>query len=412
MLMRYRFAHRLYVILPAMNFIFTLKFQIVTLLFILSIGSVNSQVIGQPLSPAAQISILTIEPGNELYNAFGHSAIRVSDPATSMDRVYNYGTFDFTQPNFYVNFCRGKLLYMLDVETYRSFDRGNRAEGRSHREQILELTPEQRDRFFDLLKTNALPENRDYKYDFFFDNCATRIRDLMRNAYAEPVQFDDSTVPKDATLRQLLRPYLKQQPWTQFGIDLVLGMPSDQMASSEYAMFLPDYLHNAVAKATVSQGRGVVRAEFCSPIFDNKRQEYSWLSYLTHPFAVSCLVALVGILCLFNQRANRIFDLVFWTVLGLAGVIIALLWFATDHQATKTNLNMFWALPTHLIFGWRTFGKSPLAERYFALTTLLAGLMLAIWAFLPQELPYQALPIVILILIKGIVRWWRYEKTP
>jgi Domain of unknown function (DUF4105) len=373
-------------------------FVVITLL--LSIPSVWAQ----GLSPAAQISLMTVEPGTELYSIFGHSAVRVNDPSTNLDRIYNYGTFDFTQPNFYVNFCRGKLLYMLDRETYRSFSSDSRAEGRSYREQVLELTPEQRDRLYQLLQTNALPENREYKYDFFFDNCATRIRDLFRDTYVMPIQWDSTRIPQNATMRHLLRPYLARTPWQQFGIDLVLGMPADRKATVHDAMFLPDHLYSALSKARDHEGKGLVRAEFCSPIFGEPKSPLGWMDRLTSPFAVFCGVALIGLVCMRSQRATRIFDRIFWTLLGLVGVVIAFLWFATDHQATKINLNLFWALPTHLIFAWRTGNKSALNENYFALTTILAGLLTLLWVFLPQELPYEAFPIVVLILIKGLAR--------
>jgi len=119
------------------------------------------------LSDSARISLMTVSPGSELYSVFGHSAVRVYDPITRINRVYNYGTFDFDQPNFYLNFCRGKLLYSLDVESYRNFEYGNLHDLRWMEEQVLNLNGEQRQRIFSLLQTNALPENKDYKYDFF-----------------------------------------------------------------------------------------------------------------------------------------------------------------------------------------------------------------------------------------------------
>jgi hypothetical protein len=375
------------------------------LLFLgLKIGSPLSAQIVRTLSPAAQISLMTVAPGEELYSTFGHSALRVQDPANGLDRIYNYGTFDFTQPNFYVNFCRGKLLYFLDLETYRSFERGNRADRRSQREQVLQLSEAQRAQLFQLLETNALPENREYKYDFFYDNCATRIRDVIRDAYTAQITWDSTRVPAGATMRQLLRPYVLDKPWVSFGFDLVLGIPTDRKATVEAAMFLPDYLHNALAGARLADGQSAVQAEFCSPIFEEKKSEKSWLEALTAPFAVMCGVAVLGLLSMWWPRAERIFDALFWFVLGVAGLIIAFLWLGTDHGATQSNLNLLWAWPTHLLFFWRPRRNNALTENYFATTSIVAGLLLAAWVFLPQELPYAALPIVILILVKGLVR--------
>lgn len=353
------------------------------------------------LSPTAIVSLMTVSPGAELYSTFGHSAIRIFDPSQNVDRIYNYGTFDFDQPNFYINFCRGKLLYVLDVERYKGFERGNAIDDRSMKEQVLELTPLQKERLFNLLEENALAQNRSYKYDFFYDNCATRIRDIVRNALYGQVQFDSTTVASKLTMRQLLRPYLVNHPWTGFGIDLVLGMPTDRVSGAENYMFLPDHLHDAFGSATLSEGVNLVGQEFNIPkvYIAGKATEQSPIT----PFISMCLVAVLGILCMFNAKSNRIFDFIFWFVLGIGGVIVFFLWFLTDHQATKNNLNLFWLLPTHLLVFWRT-RKEGLWESYFLITAIIAAGLLIGMKWLPQELPIAAIPIMVLIVIKGV---WR-----
>lgn len=354
------------------------------------------------LSDSARISLMTVSPGSELYSVFGHSAVRVYDPITRINRVYNYGTFDFDQPNFYLNFCRGKLLYSLDVESYRNFEYGNYHDHRWMKEQVLNLNGEQRQRIFSLLQTNALPENKDYKYDFFYDNCATRIRDLVKETCFHQITFDSSGLKPGVTMRQLLKPYLKNYPWTDFGIDLILGLAADRKARAEDYMFLPDHLHDLFGASTVDGKTPLVRAEHNIP--ENKIEQPTFTpGLLDHPFWVMCFIALLGLLSMANPRTERIFDIVFWFVLGLAGLVIALLWFATEHSATKTNLNMFWALPTHLLFFWRR-SKSEFVENYFTGAAILAALMLVFWAWIPQALPMAAVPLVVLVVVKGI---WR-----
>jgi hypothetical protein len=356
------------------------------------------------LSPTAIVSLMTVSPGAELYSTFGHSAIRIFDPSQNVDRIYNYGTFDFDQPNFYINFCRGKLLYVLDVERYKGFERGNAIDDRSIKEQVLELTPLQKERLFNLLEENALAQNRSYKYDFFYDNCATRIRDIVRNALYGQVQFDSTTVASKLTMRQLLRPYLVNHPWTGFGIDLVLGMPTDRVSGAENYMFLPDHLHDAFGSATLSEGVNLVGQEFNIPkvYIAGKATEQSPIT----PFISMCLVAVLGVLCMFNAKSNRVFDFIFWFVLGIGGVIIFFLWFLTDHQATKSNLNLFWLLPTHLLVFWRA-RKEGLWESYFLITAIIAAGLLIGMKWLPQELPIAAIPIMVLIVIKGV---WRPKQ--
>ena len=341
-------------------------------------------------------------PGSELYSVFGHSAVRVYDPITRINRVYNYGTFDFDQPNFYLNFCRGNLLYSLDVESYRNFEYGNLHDLRWMEEQVLNLNGEQRQRIFSLLQTNALPENKDYKYDFFYDNCATRIRDLVKETFFHQISFDSSGLKPGVTMRQLLKPYLKNYPWTDFGIDLILGLAADRKARAEDYMFLPDHLHDLVGTTKLDGKTPLVRTEHNIPEYKIDQPAFT-PGFLDRPLWVMSFIALLGLLSMANPRTERIFDIVFWFVLGLAGLVIALLWFATEHTATKTNLNLFWALPTHLLFFWRR-NKSEFVENYFTGAAILAALMLIFWAWIPQALPVAALPVVVLVVVKGV---WR-----
>ena len=134
----------------------------------------------QELSTKARVMLLTVSPGHEeLYAAFGHSAIYIHDPEKHIDKVYNYGTYYYNQPHFYLNFARGYLLYGLSVSTYDRFQGYYAYFNRQVVAQVLDLSLEQRQQVFDFLENNALPENSMYYYDYFYDNCATRIRDVF-----------------------------------------------------------------------------------------------------------------------------------------------------------------------------------------------------------------------------------------
>jgi len=362
------------------------------------------------LSDSATISLMTVVPGEFVYSTFGHSAIRVKDPVSRFDRCYNYGTFEFEQPNFLLKFCQGKLLYNLDVESYRSFEYGNLHDRRPMQEQIFNMDQAQKQRMFDLLQENYKEENRYYKYDFFYDNCATRIRDIVQNTYFYQLQLDSSVMPKGVTMRQLLQPYLEEKPWLDFGIDLVLGLPADRKASLSDYMFLPDYMHNVFAKAKTGKGKLLVQSERNIPETPMKKEPFQ-PSPLDRPFWVMSFVAVIGLLSMANPRTEHIFDTLFWFVLGIAGLVIALLWFATDHSATKTNLNILWAWPTHLLFFWRTRRSGP-TENYFTVAALTAALLLMFWIWMPQEMPTPVLPILLLIVVKGLWRrYWKKERV-
>ncbi|MBL7804359.1 MAG: DUF4105 domain-containing protein [Saprospiraceae bacterium] len=362
-----------------------------------------------PLSDSAFVSLVTVAPGEELYSTFGHSALRVKDPARSFDRCYNYGTFDFDQPNFYLNFCRGKLLYYLNLERHRDFEYGNLLDHRAMQEQILNLDPAEKQRLFDLLQENALPQNREYKYDFFYDNCATRIRDIVEKALLYQVFFDSTSIERGQTMRQLLRPYLADKPWTQFGIDLVLGQAADRVAQPKDFMFLPDHLHTIFGATRLPDGRGLVLRETRVPPQGFQREAFK-PGWLDHPLLITTILALLGLFSLSKPRLERIFDPIFWFVLGTLGLVMLLLWVATDHSATKTNWNILWALPTHLLYFWRRT-KSEFVENYFTGVSILAALTVVFWFVIPQELPIAALPIAVLVAVQGTWRrYWRKEK--
>lgn len=363
----------------------------------------SAQTPASQLSPEARISLMTVAPGDMVYSTFGHSALRVYDPQQRIDRCYNYGTFQFDQPNFLLKFCRGKLMYFLDLEPYRSFEYGNLYDNRNMQEQMLQLDSTQRQRLFTLLQENAKEENRYYKYDFFYDNCSTRIRDIVKEAMFHQIAFDTLHLQQDATMRQLLHPYLTRHPWMGFGIDLVLGTPADRRAAPENFMFLPDYLHDMFGAAKLPSGMPLVSIEQSIPRPALPTSEWK-PGLFDRPLLATCFVALLGLLSMANPRTEHIFDTIFWFVIGLAGLIMALLWFATDHSATKANFNLLWAFPTHLLVFWRNKATEQL-RNYFTVTAIMATLALIFWKFWPQEMPVAAIPLAGLVVVKGL---WRH----
>ncbi|GAB4494533.1 MAG: DUF4105 domain-containing protein [Saprospiraceae bacterium] len=378
--------------------------HLVLLVFLLFAGKSFSQ---EPitLSDSARISLMTVAPGEFLYSTFGHSAIRVLDPANRLDHCYNYGTFDFEQPNFILKFCRGKLLYFLDIEPYKSFERGNLLEQRAMKEQILNLNKEQKQLLFNHLQENAREENRYYKYDFFYDNCATRIRDIVEKTLSRSIVWDSSRLALGTTMRQLLNPYMASQPWTHLGMNLGLGYAADRRALARDFMFLPDFMYEMFASARINGSAPLVVGERHIPEMSFPKPEFK-PGFFGRPLWVMLLVAIIGVATMFNRRAEQIFDSIFWFVLGTAGLVIALLWFATDHSATKTNFNLLWALPTHLLVFWRSH-HSGWIRQYFIFAGALALLTLVFWKIIPQEMPVAAMPLAALVAVKGL---WKYRK--
>jgi hypothetical protein len=373
-------------------------------LFIVGVFLLGFSTFAQQLSPESHISLITLGPTQkELYSAFGHSAIRVYDPATGMDYFYNYGVFSFNQPNFYLNFARGRNLYQLGVYDYQAAIDYYRSENRSIHEQLLNLTQKQKQRVFDFLTNNARPENKLYLYDYFYDNCATRPRDVLKTVLGDSIKFDETPEQKSITIRDLTDIYLKQQPWGDLGIDICLGMPMDKVASRSEYMFLPDSLEGGFDRAQIkndSTWTGLVKEKII--VADGKGEGEA---SILHPWLVFGLIgaALVAVSVrdFRRKKLTKWVDKVVLTITGLVGILLTLLWFFTDHKAAANNLNVLWAIPFNFVFVFVKKGNT-----YFLLTSALTGLLMLTWAFLPQDLHEFLLPLVVGL---GARYWVNYK---
>ncbi|GAB3824960.1 Lnb N-terminal periplasmic domain-containing protein [Pontibacter rugosus] len=388
----------------------------VALLFCLATLPAWAQFDGYQLSPQAKISLITCSSGEDLYAVFGHSAVRVNDPVSGLDVIFNYGTFDFNEPNFYLKFARGKLNYKLSAAQFQDFVYSYVQDNRSVYEQELNLNPAQKQQYWDFLTNNYLPENRFYLYDFFFDNCATRIRDGLEAALPNQISFNISSFDEDYSFRNLIDLYLPPQPWGDFGIDLALGARIDQEATPYQYMFLPDYLAKGFANATIAQdGMAAPLTLERHTIFE--REPVPFASGLLTPmvlfWAFFFVVAALTVLDAVKNRRSRVFDMVFFFILGLLGIVVLLLWTATDHQATAYNFNLLWAIPTHVVVAFY-LGSHVLREwvrKYVLFTAALAVIVLLGWPFWPQTYHAAFLPIVLSIALRAAYAVWFSKKT-
>lgn len=363
-----------------------------------------------PLSEAARVSMLTIMPGDAVYTEFGHSAFRVRDPERGIDRVYNYGTFDFSDPFFVPKFVYGQLDYYLSVVPYAAAVRHYRAQQRPIIEQHLRLTAEQRNALFRFLEINARPENRTYRYDFLFDNCSTRIRDALESAVGDAVRFTGRPAP-DRSFRHLLDPWVADRPTLSLGFDLVLGMPADRIATPREVMFLPVYLMEAFDHATIRVGavqRPLVARTDTTLWFegyDATERAIAWPRWA----AGLALLAGLGLTIRHAQRdgavnatAERWFDTTLLGLTGLAGSIMFFLWFISEHAVTNANWNLLWAWPTHLVAAvlvWRR-SQGPRLAWYCGAGALIALLTAAGWTLWPQVLHPAVLPLTLLLTVR------------
>ena len=248
----------------------------------------------------------------------------------------------------------------------------------------------------EFLENNSEPENRYYLYHFFYDNCATRIRDLMLQT------FPGITLPESQespTFRDLIHRCVREHPWGQFGIDIALGLPTDQKTGMYEQMFLPDYVFDAFANV-LYQGRPVVKET--KTIFVPDRPAFQPPGPFT-PTVLCCLILALAVLFLYVQNGSKAFDFTLFFVVGLVGVLITFLWFFTDHTNTVNNLNIIWALPTHLVMAFFLLPRrySAYTRYYYLVTAIIAMLLVVSWIFLPQKLNPSLIPLVLSVALRA-----------
>ncbi len=356
------------------------------------------------LSPQAEISLLTISPGKELYSTFGHSAIRIKDNQSGLDKNYNYGTFDFNAPNFYLKFLRGKLPYLISAhDFYLEMEYWAYRENRRVVEQKLNLSQNQKQRIFDFLEHNLLPENKEYAYKFFTDNCSTRLRDVFQSACGDSLIFDVG-LHADSTYRQWIDKYAKDNNklWADFGMDLAIGIPSDQVTGWSNAMYIPNNLADALRHAKIRNQKGITDFVI-SETGLNEIIKTKVISEFSPILAFSILFIIVLLVTIFQYKktnSSLLFDKLFFTILGLAGWILFFLWFFTDHGVTTLNLNLVWAFP--LLFPlFLLKNKMPKVFKFFLLLYGTMNMVLLIFfKFLPQEINPAIIPVLLIILLR------------
>ncbi|MDQ6762964.1 MAG: DUF4105 domain-containing protein [Bacteroidota bacterium] len=376
----------------------------ITSLFIACIFLFSARGFSQTDSCNLRISLLTCSPGEDLYSTWGHSAIRVTDAVSHSDIVYNYGTFNFEEPGFYKKFIRGKLLYYISTDDFDSFQASYREDGRGITEQGLNLTCAEKYNMLLLLQANLMAENRFYKYDFTFDNCTTRLRDLVEKAAASPVHFTE-ILKTPLSFRDLIYEDLNyyDKQWSKLGIDILLGSPLDVKMKPRQVMFLPEYLMKSFDSATIgSEPLVAAKHKLLDTITFPKKKNI----FADPLFIFTCLFLLIVLLSFSkNPGTKRIlfaFDGFLFFMTGLLGIVLIFMWIGTDHLMTKGNYNLLWAWPTNVIAAFYIHSKKQFAVKYFLIYSLFNLLLIVCWFFLPQHLNPALIPIVAILIFRSL----------
>ncbi len=382
-------------------------------LYFLAIFLISLQSFGQSvLLESAEISILTIGPGTNLNDSFGHSAIRIKNGKE--DIVYGYGLYDFDTPNFYTKFVQGKLNYLMSKNEYRQFENTYRYYNRSIKEQVLDLNTQEKNTYYKYILNNYKPENRAYLYDFFYDNCATRIPAVTNNILNNTIKYSTPKNYTPKTFRTLIQDELNRNSWGSFGIDLALGSKIDQLATEKEHMFLPKNVFSFFEVASLNNKPLVKNSKV---IFEAKPKTKNTLILLICSPLVICL--LLALLIIYRtvkdyklNIRSRYLDIAILTFTGLIGVLLLLLWFATDHTMTAYNYNLLWAFPFNLLLLKAMLKRKPsiIVSKYYMFLILMLVLTCMHWIVGVQRFAPTLLPIVIALLIRSTFVFWFVKK--
>lgn len=313
-------------------------------------AGVPDQMSPEAYADSLTVSLVTCWPGPEIYELYGHEAVRVR--GEGRDSVWNYGVFDFRKPNFVYRFVKGETDYMVAGYPFAWFMPEYMARGSKVVEQDLNLTQEEAKEFLRLLQVNNLPQNREYRYNYVKDNCATRIHVLLDSAARARVIYPDSVAY--GTFRDEMRSYNRNYPWYQFGIDLALGSGIDYDLKAKEEMFVPLEMMRMAEGARLADGRKLVKSTrvLYESVTDATLPPTPWYAGpLFWSWLVSLILVVISLVDLKRHRLTRWVYSVWFVLLGLAGTIVAFLVFISSHEATSPNVLIFWLNPLQLLAG-------------------------------------------------------------
>ncbi|MBR1799083.1 MAG: DUF4105 domain-containing protein [Bacteroidales bacterium] len=371
--------------------------RIIVLLMVLGLWAGTRAQDSAPLTDSAFAALLTCGAGDEFYTAFGHTAIRVCDSAQGVDVVYNYGTFDFDTPHFYWQFTRGNLNYMLSRASFNRFMTEYAYEGRAVWQQKLNLTSQEVNNLYVMLETNYLPQYRYYRYDIIADNCATRVRDVIRAAL---VHRDTAGASRDVApltyRRHLANAMRGNLEWWRLGTDVLLGATTDRRCSAAQSMFLPVNLMLQAEAMTVGNGQPLteetetlLEATLAPPARSFPPQVV---------FGALFVVAMVLTAMQIKRDWNLdVVDRVLFVLAGVVGLFLVFMWAFTAHTCTQLNYNILWASPLLILIALR-MRRSPMWAVWLQVAMIIAAIVLTLVNGLSAALVWLQLTLLVRVL--------------
>ena len=358
-----------------------------------------SPLIKGQVADSADVYLLTCAAGDATYSIYGHTALRINVRGSHFDKVYNWGIFDFSTPNFAFRFAKGRLDYMLGAYGYDDFLNEYNTEGRAVWSQKLNLTTEEKEKLFALINENLKPENIKYRYDFFFDNCSTRIRDILAASASDTIIFP--VKEKKKTFRQLIDPNQKVLPWIDFGADLLLGLQADRKATPADEMFLPAYLRdNLTASVIVHDNNREPIVEEPVTILDlppASTVARTWMPQLV--FYVVLLFVLLVTFVLGLPTLGRRTDFILYIIYSVLALLLIFTNFFSEHDALHFNLLILGINPLiPVLLGFIVAGKK--AIKLSRLALVISVLWIPVSLIAGQGINPALIPLVLIIMVR------------
>ena len=368
----------------------------IVLTFILSV--VNATVGAQSMTnpDRIQISLLTCSPGKEVWAQYGHTAIRYYDKESGEDLAINYGIFSLDQTYFIPRFVLGMTDYRMGVQPMDMFLAQYSYEGRGVVEQVLNLSAEDKEVIYKALQENMKPENVVYRYNYFFDNCTTRARDMLVNHLHGKVVYPPAE--EDATFRSMIHKWNNKYEWSQFGEDLLLGVNADRKTTKSEQQFLPENLRNDFDKATY-KGKPLVKE---TNVLLDAETEVAEPAFPLSPLSIALIFAAISlVMMLFSYRRQQVYwawDLALMLTSGLMGIIFFIMIFS-QHPCVSLNFILLFFNPLPLFFLYSTIKKKKVIWWKIWGVLIILGLVGSLF----QEIPLPILIVASFLLLHCIV---------
>lgn len=351
-----------------------------------------------------RFSLLTCAPGTEIYSLFGHTAIRYENYTRRIDVAFNYGMFSFNTPNFIFRFVAGETDYQLGITPYSYFEAEYAMRGSSVYQQVLNLTQSEKERLLTILENNYLPENRIYRYNYFYDNCTTRARDKIEECIEGKVVYPDSLSGK--SYRSIVHEFTAGSPWDEFGIDLCLGAEADKEINKRQQMFSPFYMKYYASNAYIVDAGGIRRPLILdeTKIVDVEPDEVQPGFVLSPLMCGALFLALCVVMAWGQWKTQRIWwgwDIVLYGLQGLAGCIIAFLFFFSVHPTVGSNWLLILFNPIPLLYlPFMVYKAVKRKKDYYHVGNMVyLTLFITILPFCGQEFNLTVLPLALGLLV-------------